>query len=47
MKQKSFATGSFEEHRKPTHKERFVQEMDQIIPWQALSAVIEPHYPNA
>ena len=45
MKQKSFAAGSFEKHRKPTRKARFLQEMDQIIPWRELSAVIEPHYP--
>ena len=45
MKQKSFATGGFEKHRKPTRKARFLQEMDKIIPWRELSAVIAPHYP--
>jgi IS5 family transposase len=45
MKQKSFAEG-FEKYRKPTRRERFLQEMDQIIPWKELCEVIEPFYPK-
>jgi IS5 family transposase len=40
------ADGSFEKYRKKTRKEVFLDEMDQIIPWQELTAVIEPFYPK-
>jgi IS5 family transposase len=46
MRQNSFAGGDFEKFRKPTRKEQFLQEMDRIIPWTELSAVIEPFYPK-
>ncbi len=46
MQQKSLAVSGFEKYRKQTRKEIFLEEMNQLIPWQALTAVIEPHYPN-
>ena len=46
MRQQSLADGSFEKYRKKTRKEIFLDEMDQIIPWQELTAVIEPFYPK-
>ncbi|TNF91422.1 MAG: transposase, partial [Gammaproteobacteria bacterium] len=46
MRQQSLADGSFEKYRKKTRKEVFLAEMDQIIPWQELTAVIEPFYPK-
>jgi len=30
-----------------TRRERFLAEMDQVIPWDRLTALIEPHYPKA
>lgn len=45
MRQQSLTDG-FEKHRKKTRKERFLEEMDQIIPWQRLSDAIRPHYPT-
>lgn len=45
MRQQSFSSGTFEKYRKPTRKECFLQEMEQVIPWAELGAVIEPHYP--
>lgn len=45
MKQISLAEG-FEKYRKPTRREKFLQEMDQIIPWKDLCQVIEPFYPQ-
>lgn len=44
MRQQSLTDG-FEKHRKKTRKERFLEEMDEIIPWQRLSDAIRPHYP--
>lgn len=32
--------------RKRTRKEIFLAEMDQVVPWNALLALIEPHYPK-
>jgi IS5 family transposase len=32
---------------KQTKRERFLAEMDAIIPWQQLLTLIEPHYPKA
>lgn len=45
MRQKSFSSG-FERHSKQTRKEKFLGEMDRIIPWQELSQSLEPYYPN-
>ena len=33
--------------RKRTRREIFLAEMEQVVPWQALLALIEPHYPKA
>jgi IS5 family transposase len=46
MKQKSFASLAFEQKKKPTRRERFLSEMEALIPWSALLSVIEPHYPK-
>jgi len=46
MRQQTFAEGSFEQYRKPTRRERFLAEMDQVIPWRELCNVIEPFYPK-
>lgn len=45
MRQTSFSSG-FEKHRKQTRKERFLDEMNRIIPWKELSQSLEPHYPD-
>ena len=41
------ADGGFEAHRKSTRRDVFLAEMDQVVPWSALCAVIEPFYPKA
>ena len=46
MRQQSFASDDFEKYRKKTRKELFLEEMDRIIPWKALSKVIKPYYPK-
>ena len=46
MRQQTLAEEGFEKYRKPTRRERFLEEMDRIIPWAELSAVIEPFYPR-
>lgn len=46
MRQETFADENFEKYRKKTRKEQFLDEMEAIIPWKELAAVIEPFYPN-
>lgn len=36
----------FEQHRKPTRREVFLETMDTIVPWAELCAIVEPHYPK-
>lgn len=38
-------TGFFDKGKK-TRRERFLAEMDQVVPWTRLCAAIEPHYPK-
>lgn len=46
MRQHTLAEGSFEKFRKPTKRERFLEEMDKVVPWAELCALIEPVYPK-
>jgi len=46
-KQRTFASLAWSTKGKVTRRERFLAEMDQVIPWRALLALIEPHYPKA
>ncbi len=32
--------------RKRTRKEIFLAQMEQVVPWNALLKLIEPHYPK-
>jgi len=47
MKQRTFASAAWEKKGKVTRRERFLAEMDAVIPWTRLLALIEPHYPKA
>ena len=47
MKQTTLASNDFERFRKPTRRERFLTEMNAVVPWADLAAVIEPYYPKA
>lgn len=46
MRQQSLADEGFERYRKPTRRDQFLAEMDQIIPWRDLCKVIKPFYPK-
>ena len=37
----------FERYTKKTKRALFLEEMEQVVPWQKLCALIEPHYPQA
>ncbi|MGS2724286.1 IS5 family transposase [Porticoccus sp. GXU_MW_L64] len=45
MRQQSLTDG-FEKHRKKTRKERFLEDMNTIIPWEGLVGAVEPFYPK-
>jgi transposase, IS5 family len=37
----------FERYTKKTRRAAFLEEMNQVVPWRELCALIEPHYPKA
>jgi hypothetical protein len=45
--QRTFASVAWNHKGKVTRRERFLAEMDSVIPWDHLSALIKPHYPKA
>lgn len=47
MKQASFASLEYAGKKRKTRREKFLGEMQQVVPWPALIALIEPHYPSS
>jgi IS5 family transposase len=45
--QRTFASIAWNGKGKVTRRERFLAEMDAVIPWPRLVRLIEPHYPKA
>ncbi len=45
--QRTFASVAWSQKGRVTRRERFLAEMDAVIPWATLIALIEPHYPKA
>ena len=37
----------FERYTKKTRRAEFLEEMERVVPWAKLRALIEPHYPKA
>jgi IS5 family transposase len=51
MKQQTLAAAAdqgagFEQYRRSTKRDVFLATMNEIVPWQELCAVVEPHYPK-
>lgn len=46
MRQATLATAGFDRYAKPTRRSAFLAEMDHVVPWQALCALIAPVYPK-
>lgn len=44
MDQLSFAEAEYENKRRKTRRERFLEEMDALLPWDRLLSRIEPYY---
>jgi IS5 family transposase len=47
MKQTSFASLEYAGKKRKTRREKFLGEMERVVPWTALIALIEPHYPKS
>jgi IS5 family transposase len=47
MPQQTFAEVTFEQYRKPIRRERFLDEMNRVVPWSDWVVLIEPVYPKA
>jgi len=47
MKNLTFASLAYENKKKKTRREQFLEEMNQVIPWSELTQIIEPYYPKA
>jgi IS5 family transposase len=47
MSQMSFGDSEYGAKRKKTRREVFLAEMEQVVPWDSLSKLIEPFYPVA
>ena len=47
MKQGSLSMTGYFDKGKKTRREQFLAEMDQVVPWARLCALIEPRYPKA
>ena len=45
--QRTFASVPYDTKGKVTRRERFLQEMDRVIPWATVFAIIVPHYVKA
>ena len=47
MSQPTFAALAYTNKKKQTRREKFLEEMAQVVPWAELLQVIESHYPKA
>jgi len=47
MKQMSFDMPGYQNKGKSTKREKFLGEMDKVVPWAMLCELIAPHYPKA
>jgi hypothetical protein len=46
MKQLTFSATGFERYGKTTRRAAFLAEMERVVPWTQLCALIEPFYPK-
>ena len=46
MKQLTLAAVGFERYAKTTRRAAFLAEMERVVPWSTLCALIEPFYPK-
>ena len=48
MKRETFASqSSFEKYGRKSRRELFLDEIEAVVPWAELEALMDPHYPRA
>ncbi len=47
MHQPTFPSVEFEQKKRKTRRELFLERIESLVPWEELEARIEPHYPKA
>ena len=47
LNQPTFADLEFQNKKRKTRREEFLEQIDSLIPWQRLEQRIRPHYPQA
>ena len=47
MNQRSFASAEFALKKKRTRREKFLADMERVVPWARLIAIVEPLYPKS
>jgi IS5 family transposase len=47
MKQTSFSSLEYAGKKRQTRREKFLGEMERVVPWPTLVALIQPHYPTS
>ena len=47
MKQTSFASAEYAGKKRKTRREKFLAEMEAVVPWERLEALVQPHYPKS
>lgn len=46
MSQQTFSSLAYNQKKKVTRREKFLFEMEHVVPWKRLERVAEPHYPD-
>ena len=46
QRQGSFSQAEYAGKKKQTRREKFLAEMEQVVPWARLLAVVEPPWPS-
>jgi IS5 family transposase len=46
MRQISFSSAEHQGKKRVTRREKFLGEMEQVVPWSRLLGALEPHYPK-
>jgi len=47
MRTVSFASLAYENKKKKTRREKFLEEMNQVVPWEELLQIVKKYYPVA
>lgn len=46
MRQRTLAESGYEQYRKTTRREQFLNEMERVVPWRELCALISSEVPS-